>query len=284
MLSDFIEDPEAEYKLGLSPTKEYKVDSFAESIISQLKSKISAKHQITFVSDDNYQIELQRVRRDTIKFNQTLTGKLPKSIIPLKDAWNNKQFFEKFKAFIDKNSLMEAYIEGLPIDEDKLEAMEQAGLLVQPDSQSQGTRTKEYTSSRTSPYSTLQNTHTSAFQKQPKDIDVVVAKIVQDARFHPILSILCKIMDIEQKIYKFDLIDFPITDAWTKIICESLTYNKKYKKQEAKRLTLAQNQLSSINFSKILSCFHDQKHLVNILYHDNELRDDEALERLLHFI
>ena len=41
VLGDIAEDPEAEYRLGLSPTKSYKADTFAELIINNVKSNIA---------------------------------------------------------------------------------------------------------------------------------------------------------------------------------------------------------------------------------------------------
>ena len=66
------------------------------------------------------QMEYDRLRRDTIEFNFQLTNDKPEQLVVMPDAFKNKQFYEKFKAMISHNSLLEAHIESLPEDEDLL--------------------------------------------------------------------------------------------------------------------------------------------------------------------
>ena len=123
-LADFVEDPEAEVKLGLSPTKVYKQDLFVAQIVESLKTNLGHKYKINFISEDAEYLEYKRVRDDTLTFNGELSGKQPDKIVILKDAFKDKEFIEKMKAKVSYNSLLEAHIEGIPEDEDVLELRE----------------------------------------------------------------------------------------------------------------------------------------------------------------
>ena len=194
------------------------------------------KYNLTKVSDDKDEAEYERLRKDTMKFNQQLTGDAPDHLIIMKDASKNIKFYEKFKALVTNNSLLEAHLQAVPLDEDVI--------VNQPIKENDGSSDDESSPSMSRTRDELMG------HKLPPDIDVIIARICQQHKFFPVMSVLQRILNqYPGKVIDIEIFDFVLDDCWSKIILESLRYNKVLQRKNVTKITLSNNKMSSENFS-----------------------------------